>query len=126
MDKKEKDFQIWIRKMYDKYKSILFIEKHHLKIERDNGFYLASKFNYPYLDAKILYGQEALDDWKNDKDKKDSERRIIHEFCHIITDPFYCKAVTQYVTKSEIEDERERLTDHIAQIVNKHFTKLSK
>lgn len=110
--------------MYDKYKSILFIEKYDFKIKKDKEQkYLASEFNYPYLDAKILWTDASLEDWK--KDKSSAERRIIHEFCHIITDPFYCKATEKYVSKNEIEDERERLTDHIAQIVNKHFTKLS-
>ena len=61
----------------------------------------------------------------NDKDNKNSERRIIHEFCHIITDPLYA-VVLDFPSKKQIENERERLTDHIAQIVNKHFTGLSK
>jgi len=124
--KPNKEFEQWIREMFEKYQSILFITKYHLKcrpVKSDEDYFLASKFNYPYLDATIIYSQGAIDDWK--KDKKDAERRLIHEFCHIITDEFY-SVVINWPTKNAIEEARERLTDHIAQIVNKHFTKLSK
>lgn len=119
MKQDEKAFHKWVYQMYDKYKSVLFIEKYHLQVEKDKkDRYMASEFNYPYLDAKILYSEEALKDWK--ENKKDAERRLIHEFCHIITDPFYA-IVCNWPTKVQIENERERLNDHIAQIVNKHF-----
>jgi hypothetical protein len=124
--KQEKQLIKWVEEMYHKYKSTLFIEKYHLKVrikEKDEDYYLASKFNYPYLDLTIIYSAEFLKDWQ--KNKKDAERRIIHEFCHAITDPFYA-TVINWPTRSKIEDERERLNDHIAQIVNKHFQKLSK
>lgn len=118
---KEEQYKKWIKLMYDKYKSILFIEKYHLKVEKaskEDDYYLASKFNYPYLDIKILYSDKSLNDWKSNK--RDAERRLIHEFCHTITDPFYA-VVLDFPSKKQIEDQREILTDHIAQIVNKHF-----
>jgi len=122
---KEKQLIKWIEEMYHKYKGVLFIEKYHLKVKKDEDkdpCYLGSQFNHPYLDITILYSPEFLKDWQ--KNKKDAERRIIHEFCHTITDPFY-SVVIKFPTKQDIENERETLTDHIAQIVNKHFTKLS-
>lgn len=122
--KEEKQLTKWIEEMYHKYKGILFIEKYHLKVEKDKeeDRYLACQFNYPYLDAKILFSEKFLKDWQ--KDKLNAERRLIHEFCHIITDPFYA-VVLDFPSRKQLEDQRERLTDHIAQIVNKHFTKLS-
>lgn len=116
--KKEKEYKKWIQKMFDKYKMILFIESYHLKTEKVKDGYLASEFNYPYLDINIHYTERSLNDWV--KDKKDAERRMIHEFCHTVTDPFY-SVVMDFPSKRSIENERERLTDHIAQIVNKHF-----
>lgn len=106
--------------MYEKYKSTLFIEKYHLKVTKseDKDTYLASEFNYPYLDINILYSEKSFKDWQ--KSKLDAERRMIHEFCHTITDPLY-SICNNYPSKKEIEQARERLTDHIAQIVNKHF-----
>ena len=107
--------------MYKKYATVLFIEKYHLRIkekEKYETYYLASKFNYPYYDITIIYSKESMKDWK--KDKRDAERRLIHEFCHTITDTFYA-VVINWPTKNALEDAREQLTDHIAQIVNKHF-----
>lgn len=124
--KKEKELKKWIILMYQKYKATLFIEKYHLKCrtpEKGEDYYLASKFNYPYLDITIIYSAEFLKDWE--KNKIDAERRIIHEFCHTITDPFY-QCANNYPSKERLHDERERMTDHIAQIVNKHINKISK
>lgn len=122
--KNEKQLIIWIREMYDKYKAILFIEKYNLVIEKEKeDIYLGSKFNYPYLEMTITYSLKFLTHWQ--KNKKEAERRIIHEFCHTVTDPFYA-IVLSWPTKTAIEESRERLTDHIAQIINKHFTNLSK
>lgn len=121
---KEAQLKKWVAQMYEKYKAVLFIEKFHLKVEKDEreGRYLASEFNYPYLDIKILYSEKYLKDWL--VDKRDAERRLIHEFCHTITDPYYSVTTERYVTKPQLEDARERLTDHIAQIINKHFNLL--
>ena len=105
--------------MFEKYKPVLFLEKYHLSVEKHEETYMASKFNYPYLDITIHYSTKSFETWK--KDKRDSERRIIHEFCHTITDPYYCVTTDRYISKNQLEDARERLTDHIAQIVNKHF-----
>lgn len=119
--KNEKQYKQWIEKMYGKYKGVLFIEKYNLtsrSVEKNENHYLASKFNYPYLDATIIYSQEAIEDWA--KDKRDAERRLVHEFCHVVTDQFY-SVVVSWPTKPQIEEARERLTDHVAQIVNKHF-----
>ncbi len=115
------EYESWIRQMYDKYKAVLFIEKYHLKMrfkKESEDYYLASKFNYPYLDAEIIYSDESIKDWE--ENKRDAERRIIHEFCHTITDHFY-SIVMNFPTKDAVEQARERMTDHIAQIVNKHF-----
>ena len=116
---KEKQYQEWIRQMFKKYQPILFLDPYHLKLKKVKDNYLASKFNYPYLDIDIEYSDESIKDWV--ENKKDAERRMIHEFCHTITDTFYNVSVDRYCTKSQMEDARERLTDHIAQIVNKHF-----
>lgn len=111
--------------MFIKYRSILFIEKYHLKSrlsKEAEDYYLASKFNYPYLDIEIIYSKKSIEDWK--KNKVDAERRLIHEFCHTITDPFY-SVVIDWPTKAALEQARERLTDHIAQIINKRFNLLN-
>jgi len=119
---KEKQYVKWVREMFKKYAPILFIEQYHLKVTplpKDDDTFLSSTFNYPYLDIEINYSKKAVETWS--EDKKDSERRLIHEFCHTITDPIYELSIERYVSKGQLNDAREHLTDHIAQIINKHY-----
>lgn len=118
---KEHQFKRLIEDLFKKYAPILFIDKYHLAsrmVEKDEGYYLASRFNYPYLDITIIYSQDAIDDMSKDLAKV--KRQIVHEFCHVITDPFYSVCVG-YSTKEQIENERERMVDHISQIVYKNI-----
>lgn len=71
-------------------------------------------FNYPYLNVVFKYGDELIERFNN---KEDITPYVVHEMCHVITDPFYAKAIERYVTKFEINDERELLTDYICNIV---------
>lgn len=120
--KNEKEYKKWIDAMFNKYSPILFLMAYHLTSELkkdDESHYLSSEFNFPYYDIKIWYSERAINDWM--KNKIDAERRMIHEFCHTITDEFYEAALRRFINKEDLNDKRESLTDHIAQIVNKHF-----
>ncbi len=116
----KEEYEKFVRDMFEKYKGILFIEKFNLYLKHSNDKYLCSKFHYPYLNIYIEYSDKAMENWKDDK--LDAEHEIVHEFCHMITDPFYCKANARYVSVDEVSQERERLTDHIAKIVSKNIT----
>lgn len=117
MAKNKKQFEKWIRKNIKKYTPILSIDLHEITIEnKDNDSYLSIKCTYPYLDPTIYYSEESFNDWKKGKIKDD---RILHELCHILTDPLYFKAISRYISKDEITDERERLTDTISAIIRK-------
>jgi len=72
------------------------------------------KVSYPYLNVIIDYSDKAYQEWIKGKDMIPY---IVHEMCHPITDPLYCKANERYVSKNEILDERELLTDYICNIV---------
>jgi hypothetical protein len=75
-------------------------------------------FNYPYKTTVIRYSDHTFDD----KDtKKELERCLIHELCHTLTDPLYNYGFDRFVTKETLNNERERLTDHIANIIVKLF-----
>jgi hypothetical protein len=113
------EYEKWVKEMFEKYKSILFIEAYLLEVKKGD-VYLASKFHYPYLNMTIQYSDKAIENWQ--KDKVDAEMEILHEFTHAITDPLYCKANSRYVSLDEVTQERERLTNHIAKIVYKHIT----
>ena len=114
--KTEKDFVSWIRENIKYYVPILGLELHEIEIEASEDQYMGMKCTYPYLDPILWYSKKSFKDWTEGKLKKD---RILHELCHILTDPFYCKAISRYVSENEIRDEREKLTDTFAAIIRK-------
>lgn len=114
--KTKKDFEKWIRKQIDFYTPHLFLEKYVIGIKQDDSHYLAMTCRYPYLDPDLLYGEKAFNDWRSNKLRCD---RILHELCHIITDPLYCKGNEIYKSKDEIESEREHLVDLLSNIISK-------
>ena len=116
----EKKFEKYLLKVIDKYSKILLLDKHTFSVKRgvsDERTFMECRFRYPYLDAQINYSERAFEDWK---DKVNIKPQIVHELCHIITDPFYSKANARYVSIDEILDERELLTDHISNIIVKN------
>jgi hypothetical protein len=124
--KTKKDFEVYLLKIIGKYTPILMLQKHTfvVKISEESDWdnqpafdsgYFGSLFNFPYLNATIVYSKEALDDWI--KENTNMTPYIIHEMCHTITDPLYSKATERYITKEEIENEREILTEHISSII---------
>ena len=117
---KNKKFEIYLMSVINKYSKILLLDKHTFEVKgelENKNAYLECKFTYPYLDVIITYGEKIIKKWEN---KEDIVPYIIHEMCHPITDPLYAKSTSRFVSKDEIEDEREKLTDYICNIVVKN------
>jgi len=115
--KTKKDFEKYIRGVINEYASKLMIQRHTIDIfpeVDDKKALMECKFAYPYLNNSIRYSNEAFEDWCKGNDMTPF---VVHELCHIVTDPFYAKATERYVGKTDMEDERELLTDHICNIV---------
>ena len=115
----KENFEKYAYGVIHEYQKKLLLDKHtfELKFNKDMGEALmACVFNYPYLNVTIRYGERAIEKWKA---KEDVVPYIVHEMCHPITDPLYSKSVDRYASKTEIEDEREKLTDYICNIVLK-------
>jgi len=118
--KTKKDFINWIKDQIKFYSPILGIDLHRIDVEeKQTTTYLEIGCTYPYLDSTIYFCNKSFEDFKSGKLTRD---RILHELCHIITDPLYCKCNQRYVSKDEVLDERERLTDALAVIIRR-FTK---
>jgi len=116
-NKTKRDFIKWIKKEIERLKPILGLEIYEIKVvEKQDIGYLDVKFNYPYIDTTIGFNNNAYLDWKIGELRADV---VLHELLHMITDPLYAKAVTRYVGKQEIEDERERLTDTLTGIIRR-------
>ena len=115
--KTEADFEKWIQKQVDFYVPILGLEIWTIKIRKDgHERYMAMACNYPYVNGEIKYSHSAFIDWTRGEMTPHS---VMHELCHIITDPLYVKAIQRFSSSQEIKDEREKLTDMIAVIVMK-------
>lgn len=117
--KKNKEFEKWALPKLIKYQKILLLEDFHpLKIEFSDSDASECVFVYPYKSITVRYSKGLLEAFK----KKDYDHILdvlVHELCHAITDPLYAKATSRWCGKEEVEDEREGLTDHIANIIRK-------
>ena len=118
--KDHKAFQAWCLPYLTKLRKILLLHDFY-PINFQHGVqnsdaHADCHFHYPYKTITIGYSDALIKDWKA---KKYSAviGVLTHEMCHPITDPLYAKAASTWRTKGEVEDERERLTDHIANII---------
>lgn len=74
-----------------------------------------AKFTFPYKSIQISCSPDIL------KETEDTVKDIlVHELSHAITDPLYGSAFDRFITKPELENRREELTDHIANIILKN------
>jgi hypothetical protein len=118
--KSQKQFERWALPQLKRLQKQLLLEHFEpLEIEyrsKMGDTYAECQFTYPYLSITIRYGDTMLADFQKG-DKKGVHSALVHEMCHPLTDPLFDKAISRYVTKDEVNMERERLTDHIANIV---------
>lgn len=97
---------------------VLLLDSQHpieLKAKELKNSWATFDSAYPYKSITINYSQELT---------KEPDRKIkdvlIHEMCHALTDPLYLKGNSRYVTTDELNDVREELTDHLANVVIKN------
>jgi len=112
-----KELEEFILSVIKEFTPIMFLERNSINVKYDKEVnYLECGLHYPYLDTSIIYNNKVVKSFlKNEL--KDLRYQIVHELCHIITDPLYTKATYRYLGKNELEDEREHLTDLISKIV---------
>jgi hypothetical protein len=118
MAKNPDKFDKWAYSVLEKYQKILKLEHFHpLQLEyKKSSAGAECQFNYPYSTITIRYGDPLKDYWK-DGNIEMATKMLVHELCHMLTDPLYAKATSIYKSRNEVEDERERLTDTIANII---------
>lgn len=117
-----KAFEAWAMPVLQKLQTVMLLHDHApLKIELKQKMKALAEFqiSYPYKSLHIRYSPDVLEMFEK-KEFEELKGVLSHELSHALTDPLYCKATNRYVGKQEIEDERERLTDHIANIVLKN------
>jgi hypothetical protein len=113
----KKDIKKHIEETIKKYQPVLLLNRNTFEVKygtENKEALMECVFNYPYLNVTLKYSDKCEEDYKNGKD---IIPYVIHEMCHVITDPLYSKATERYVSRTEILDERELLTDYICNIV---------
>jgi len=120
----EKDFVAFLEKRISHWKKLLFLERYTFSIQRktrQSDSYMEIHVNYPYLNPALYYSKESLNDFIQNKDKEQLENAIVHEMIHTITEPLFDKSIRRFVSKDEMNDEREILTDLITSIAIKAY-----
>lgn len=120
MKKDRKEFEKWAIPLLKKAQKILLIEHYEpLDIEhREDVNYAECACHQPYQSITIRYSDKVVEDWK--KEKSSVIGVLVHEMMHVVTDPFYHVAVQRYTNGREMEDARERMTDHLTNIILKN------
>ena len=116
----EKKFYKWMDEVIEKYRKILLLHSYQIgyKKKDESGHYLSMEFTAPYRHSCLFYSTKFMEQvLDSDTDKDELERRVCHELFHVVTDRFYSLANARVVSDREIEDERESLVDHLANIV---------
>lgn len=115
----KKKFEKYLMKVIKKYTPLLLLQRHVIEVKQDDQGrveFFECSCSYPYLNVVMWYSKSAFKGWKKGRNLTSY---IVHELCHPITDPLYTKAIARHVSKNEILDERENLTEHICNIVLK-------
>lgn len=113
------DFEAWALPILHELADVLLLrdfEPIEIEYKKMREQVAECECGYPYKSIMIRYSEELLEDYKQGK-LANVVSVLTHEMCHPLTDPLYVKAVQVFKTREEVEAERERLTDHIANIV---------
>lgn len=116
--KTKKDFEVWANKQLKDIQKILLTHDYQLDPIKSAGDETTSHsvYRYPYKDIEIAYADSIFDFWsKGNVD--DAYRVLLHEMIHPITDKLYGVGYDRFASKSQIENEREQLTDHFTNVI---------
>lgn len=122
--KLHRDFEKWAAPVIQTIQKIVLLDsfrpvKFAYSKGMESGTYMESTFLHPYKTISIKYGNDALDDFKN-KDYTALKDALVHEMFHPLTDPLYGVGFKRFCTRDELNDARENLTDHLANIIRKN------
>jgi len=116
--KKQKQFEDWANKELKRLQSVLKLDSYRLeKIKPSGDDASRCIYRYPYREIHVEYSEKLLEDFFGGN-KRYCIDVLVHELFHAVTDPFYSKAVSRYISKDDMEDEREHLVDHLTNIVS--------
>lgn len=120
---KNKQFEKWAMPIVEKVMKVMLVQHFYpvrLRWEKEiRGNAIAGfSFSHPYQVMEIQYTDNLVKEWNEDKDS--AKNILTHEVSHALTDPLYNAGINRFSSRDQLEDEREKLTDHISNIVLKN------
>lgn len=119
-NKGNKEFEAWANKELKKIQKLLLMDDFTIGKIKSSGHATTStsEYRYPYKDVEIEYSDSLVTLWKRGE-KKEAFAVLLHEMIHPITDKLYGVGYDRFASKSQIENEREQLTDHFTNVLMK-------
>lgn len=81
-------------------------------------------FSHIYKHGTITFYKSAF------KSPNDVHHIVIHELCHLLTEPLYISCIDflngKHRSRHDIEDQREMMTEHIAKVASSLISKRRK
>lgn len=97
------------------------IDIHYMLEPKDGrpGVAAEIRTDHTYFNATITIYPRLLEYWKDTDGLETIKETLVHEFCHILTDPLYKVAIDSVSNSGQefLETLREQQTQHIANIV---------
>lgn len=118
----KKNFEQYVKKLIEKFTPILFLDRYNITVKHGvvkESSMMECEVQYPYLEATILYSDEAYKEWK---EGNDLNQYIIHELLHITVSPMRFVARERFSSEKELEDRHEELVETITNILMKMLT----
>jgi hypothetical protein len=83
----------------------------------------AIKTDHTYFNATVYVYPRLLEWWKDPASRGTVKEAIVHEFCHILTDPLYKIAIDAVSNSGAefLETIREQQTQHISNIIKDYI-----
>ncbi len=124
--KEQIKFEKWARPILEKAQHALLlshfgkIKIEFYKEESEYSSYAESVNHDPYVSLTIRCSHAMVKDFENKNEHESIIGTLIHEMVHPLTDPLFNAGMDRFLTKDNLKKEREKLTDHIANIMIKH------
>ncbi len=118
--REQKSFEVWALPKLKKLQKIMLLQHFSpLEIEfyKSTDTYAECSNQYPYQSIIIRISDKMLEDFKKKSEHKSIIGTLVHEMCHPLTDPLFNIGYERFVTKDQLKNEREKLTDHIGNII---------
>jgi hypothetical protein len=123
MEKKKKAFEKFAMDVLEKAQKVLLLN-HYGKISieyfeyKGEGTSYAESLNcYPYVSIVIRCSSKMLKDFDDKEKHAEIKNALLHEICHPLTDALFNVGYSRHSTENELKNEREKLTDHLANIL---------